>query len=95
MYRKSLLPNHGMLFIFDNEQEYCFWMQNTQIPLSIAFIRNDGSICNIADMQPYSLTEHCASEPVKYALEMEQGWYSDRGVTAGSIVINQSLFGNV
>jgi len=94
MYRQSLKNDNGMLFIFETEKAYCFWMKNTQIPLSVAFIQNNGVIRNIADMQPYSLTEHCASEPVKYALEMEQGWFSDRVITAGSIVINQSLFNN-
>ena len=94
MYRQSLKNDNGMLFIFETEQAYCFWMKNTQIPLSVAFIQNNGVIRNIADMQPYSLTKHCASEPVKYALEMEQGWFSDRGITAGSIVINQLLFNN-
>ncbi len=83
MYRKALEPNHGMLFTFDQANVQCFWMRNTVLPLSIAFIRDDGIITNIADMEPMTDTSHCSSAPVRYALEMEQGWFAKRGLQAG------------
>jgi hypothetical protein len=83
MYRKSLAPNHGMLFAFDQANVQCFWMRNTPLPLSIAFIQDDGVIVNIADMAPMTDTSHCSSAPVRYALEMEQGWFAKRGLQPG------------
>ena len=83
MYRKALAPNHGMLFAFDQANIQCFWMRNTPIPLSIAFIQDDGIIVNIADMQPMTDTSHCSIAPVRYALEMEQGWFARRGLLPG------------
>ncbi len=86
MHRQALLPNHGMLFVFDRAAGHCFWMKNTPLPLSIAFIAEDGSILNIADMQPYSEAGHCPIAPALYALEMQQGWFSDRKIQAGEQV---------
>jgi len=83
MYRKELAPNHGMLFVFENANVQCFWMRNTVLPLSIAFIQEDGIITNIDDMQPMTDTSHCSSAPVRYVLEMEQGWFAKRGIQAG------------
>ena len=83
MYRKALQPNHGMVFVFEQPNVQCFWMRNTVLPLSIAFIREDGIIANIADMEPMTDTSHCSSTPVLYALEMEQGWFAKRGLQAG------------
>ncbi|MBP6019985.1 MAG: DUF192 domain-containing protein [Burkholderiaceae bacterium] len=88
MHRPSLLPNHGMLFVFDSAAGHCFWMKNTPLPLSIAFIAENGSILNIADMQPYSEDGHCPIAPALYALEMQQGWFRDRKIQAGEQVIN-------
>lgn len=82
MFRKSLPTNGGMLFIFDTPEMQCFWMRNTPLPLSIAFITEDGTIANIADMAPYSDDTHCSAQPVRYALEMTQGWFESRGVKA-------------
>jgi uncharacterized membrane protein (UPF0127 family) len=73
-----------MLFVFQSASRQCFWMRNTLIPLSIAFIDDDGSIVNIADMQPRSDDSHCSAKPVRFALEMEQGWFAKRGLAAGS-----------
>jgi uncharacterized protein len=84
MHRKSLPPNGGMLFVFDEDAIHCMWMKNTLIPLSVAFIDVRGAIINIADMQPHSEQSHCASRPARYALEMTQGWFAQRGVRAGT-----------
>ena len=83
MFRKELAPNHGMLFIFEQANVQCFWMRNTLLPLSIAFILDDGTITNIADMAPMTENSHCSTAPVRYTLEMEQGWFAKRGITAG------------
>jgi hypothetical protein len=83
MYRDSLAPNHGMLFVFDQPNVQCFWMKNTKIALSIAFIKDDGTITNIADMTPMSEASHCSTAAVRFTLEMEQGWFAKRGITAG------------
>jgi uncharacterized membrane protein (UPF0127 family) len=83
MYRKSLPANGGMLFVFDSPDTQCMWMKNTLIPLSVAFLADDGTIVNIADMQPQTEDPHCAAHPVRYALEMEQGWFAQHGVRPG------------
>ena len=94
MSRKQIPENYGMLFIFETLQKYCFWMKNTHLPLSIAFLRDDGTIINIADMQSYSLYKHCANEPVRYALEMNQGWFAKKNVNVGTRIINKQYFKN-
>ena len=83
MFRKSLAPNGGMLFIFDAADIHCMWMKNTYIPLSVAFVDAQGAIINIADMQPHSEQSHCAARPALYALEMTRGWFAERGVKPG------------
>jgi uncharacterized membrane protein (UPF0127 family) len=92
MHRKSLAPNHGMLFSFEQKAGHCFWMRNTLIPLSIAFLDDDGSIVNIAHMEPESEQSHCPAKPVRFALEMEHGWFGKRGLEAGSKLVNRELF---
>jgi uncharacterized protein len=84
MYRKSLAPNSGMLFIFDGAEIHCMWMKDTYVPLSVAFLDTQGAIINIADMQPQSEQTHCAARPAAYALEMTQGWFAERGVKPGA-----------
>jgi uncharacterized membrane protein (UPF0127 family) len=84
MHRKSLAPNAGMLFVFDQLAVQCMWMKNTYIPLSVAFIDDKGEIINIADMQPHSEQSHCAGRPALYALEMNRGWFAQRGIKSGS-----------
>lgn len=91
MGRQSLKPNHGMLFVFEASERQCFWMKNTPLPLTIAFIAEDGRIVNFADMQPFSEEPHCSAQPVRYALEMEQGWFSKRGVMVGDTIAGPSL----
>jgi uncharacterized membrane protein (UPF0127 family) len=83
MYRRDLAQHEGMLFVFPQASTQCFWMRNTPTPLSIAFLRDDGSVVNILDMAPHSEANHCSSEPVRYALEMNQGWFAKRGVKPG------------
>jgi uncharacterized membrane protein (UPF0127 family) len=84
MHRKNLAQNAGMLFIFDNQAVHCMWMKNTLIPLSVAFIDDAGTIVNIADMEPHSEASHCAAQPVRYALEMNRGWFAARGIKPGT-----------
>ena len=83
MHRTSLPQNGGMLFVFDEDGAHCMWMKNTLIPLSVAFLDERGAIINIADMQPHSEQSHCAVRPARYALEMTQGWFAQRGIRAG------------
>ncbi len=82
MHRTSLPQNGGMLFVFDQDAIHCMWMKNTLIPLSVAFLDARGAIINIADMQPHSEQSHCATRPARYALEMTQGWFAQRGIRA-------------
>ena len=84
MHRKTMGANEGMLFIFEQASQQCFWMKNTLLPLSIAFLSDDGSIVNIEDMQPQTLDSHCSQKPVRFVLEMNQGWFSKRGLKPGS-----------
>ena len=83
MYRKTLAPNSGMLFVFDAPALQCMWMKNTDLPLSVAFLDAQGAVINIEDMQPHTADSHCAKRPALYALEMEQGWFARRGIKAG------------
>jgi uncharacterized membrane protein (UPF0127 family) len=93
MFRTEMAPNEGMLFAFDGLERRCFWMKNTLLPLSIAFIADDGRIVNLADMQPQSEQSHCSAEPVRFALEMNQGWFAKRGIKPG-LKLKGPPFGN-
>jgi uncharacterized membrane protein (UPF0127 family) len=85
MFREQLPPNGGMLFVFESKGVQCMWMRNTLIPLSVAFIEDDGTIVNIEDMKPLDeMTQHCSKKPVRYALEMSKGWFAQRGIKAGA-----------
>jgi len=83
MYRRSMPTNEGMLFIFPAPAKQCFWMKNTLLPLSAAFILDDGTLLNIEDMKPKALESHCSARPVRFVLEMHQGWFAKRGLRAG------------
>lgn len=83
MFRQQMAGHEGMLFEFEVPTRQCFWMKNTPLPLSIAFVADDGRIVNIADMQPQSVESHCSAEPVRFALEMNQGWFAKRGIKPG------------
>ena len=84
MYRDKLDKDHGMLFIYPQEQILSFWMKNTKIPLSIAFIGPDGIIMQIESMFPKSLIAHKSKDKVRYALEMEKGWFNKNNIKAGN-----------
>lgn len=92
MMRERLGPNEGMLFVFEFKAGHCFWMKDTVLPLSIAFVDDDGTIANIEDMSPRSEDSHCPVRPIRYALEMEQGWFTRRGIRAGSKLVEPTLF---
>jgi len=83
MQRKSLAPNSGMLFVFDEVSIHCMWMKNTPLPLSVAFADASGTIVSISDMEPHSEESHCAAQPALFALEMERGWFAKRGIKPG------------
>lgn len=84
MFRERLAPNHGMVFLYREKSTLCMWMRNTLIPLSVAFIEDDGTIVNIEDMTPRTDATHCAIRPVRVALEMERGWFDKRGLKPGT-----------
>jgi uncharacterized protein len=84
MFRTEMPQQEGMLFVFEQPSGLCFWMKNTVLPLTAAFIADDGTIVNLADMKPQTTDSHCAVRPVRYVLEMNQGWFAKRGVKAGS-----------
>ena len=86
MHRRMLPENRGMLFIFADVALHAMWMMNTYVPLSVAFLDSGGTIINIADMQPQTQNTHPAQKPAKYALEMNLGWFSKRGIKAGAKV---------
>jgi len=85
MHVKSMPQHEGMLFVFERAEQQCFWMRNTLLPLAIAFLRDDGSIVNIEEMKALDdKTNHCSAEPVRFALEMNAGWFGKRGLKPGS-----------
>ena len=84
MFRKDMPQHEGMLFVFEQAAVQCFWMKNTVLPLTAAFVADDGSIVNLADMKPQTTDSHCSAKPVRYVLEMNQGWFAKKGIKAGS-----------
>ena len=86
MNRFSLQPDHGMLFVFERPEPQGFWMKNTFIPLSIAFVAADGRIINVDEMQPHDESTHVSRGPALYAIEMRKGWFTERGIRSGDVV---------
>jgi len=84
MFRKEMPQNEGMLFVFENPTRLCFWMKNTLLPLTAAFIADDGTIVNLENMKPQTTDSHCSTKPVRFVLEMNQGWFAKKGVKPGS-----------
>jgi len=82
MYRKVLPENEGMLFIYQDDAVRCFWMRNTPLPLTAAFIDKQGIIVYLTDMQPLTDKAHCSERPVRYVLEMPQGWFEKHDIKA-------------
>ncbi|HYF41839.1 MAG TPA: DUF192 domain-containing protein [Ramlibacter sp.] len=83
MHRTSMPHDEGMLFVYDEPSELCFWMKNTPLALSVAFLAEDGTIINLDDMAPQTRDSHCAAQPVRFVLEMNQGWFAEHGVGPG------------
>ncbi|MDP2808896.1 MAG: DUF192 domain-containing protein [Rhodocyclaceae bacterium] len=84
MHRKSMTAQRGMLFVYDAPSPQCMWMRNTLISLSVAFLDEQGRIINVEEMQPRTEINHCAARPAKYALEMNVGWFRQRGLGVGA-----------
>ena len=84
MYRKQMPEHEGMLFAFEVPGVQCFWMKNTLLPLTAAFVADDGTIVNLADMQPQTEDSHCSAKPVRFVLEMNQGWFAKKGLKSGA-----------
>jgi uncharacterized membrane protein (UPF0127 family) len=89
MFRTRMGTHEGMLFVNDDVGVRCFWMRNTLVPLTIAFIADDGTIVNTADMGPRSEKSHCSAQPVRFALEMNLGWFAKRGIKPGAKIIGK------
>lgn len=83
MFRKDMPTHEGMLFVFEEPQKQCFWMKNTLLPLTAAFVDDDGVIVNTADMQPQTTDSHCSDKPVRFVLEMNQGWFAKKKIGKG------------
>lgn len=86
MHRRSMPPQRGMLFVFTMNAQHCMWMRNTLLPLSVAFLDETGRILNVAEMKPQTENNHCAVRPARYALEMNAGWFGQRGIQAGDVI---------
>ena len=84
MFRKEMPPNEGMLFVFKDPSKQCFWMKNTLLGLTAAFVADDGTVVNLEDMQANTTDSHCSSQPVRYVLEVNQGWFAKKGIKAGA-----------
>ena len=84
MFRKEMPQHEGMLFVFEQPAAQCFWMKNTLLPLTAAFVADDGTVVNLVDMKPQTTDSHCSEKPVRFVLEMNQGWFAKKGVKAGS-----------
>ena len=86
MHRRNMAANQGMLFVFPQAARHCMWMRNTFLPLSVAFLDEDGRILNIENMQPQTEENHCSTKAARYALEMNLGWFSSKGIKPGARV---------
>ena len=91
MFRQSMPAHEGMLFVFSQPGVQCFWMRNTLLPLTAAFVADDGTIINLADMQPLRDDSHCSAKPVRFVLEMNQGWFAQRGIKAGTKIQGEAF----
>lgn len=86
MFREKMAPNEGMVFIFDAPAAVCMWMKNTPLPLSVAFLDDEGKIINIEDMKPQTTDTHCAAKQARYALEMNLGWFKQKNIKPGTVI---------
>ena len=83
MFRPEMPQHEGMLFVFEQPTVQCFWMKNTLLPLTAAFVADDGTIVNLVDMKPQTTDSHCSDKPVRFVLEMNQGWFAKKNIKAG------------
>ena len=83
MYRQNMAANQGMLFVFTQTERHCMWMRNTLLPLSVAFLDEQGRVINIENMKPQTESNHCAAAPARFALEMNMGWFAHKGIKPG------------
>jgi uncharacterized protein len=83
MFRKEMPQHEGMLFVFERPSVQCFWMMNTLLALTAAFVSDDGTIVTLADMKPLTTDSHCSDKPVRFVLEMNQGWFAKKGIKPG------------
>ena len=83
MHRAEMPQHEGMLFMFEEPAQQCFWMKNTLLPLTAAFVADNGTIVNLVDMKPQTTDSHCSAKPVRFVLEMNQGWFARRAIKAG------------
>jgi uncharacterized membrane protein (UPF0127 family) len=86
MWRTALNDGAGMLFVYDRDIQMSFWMKNTLIPLSIAFISSKGEILEIRDMEPQDTRPVRSERSCRYALEVPQGWFSRAGIRPGDTI---------
>lgn len=93
MFRKEMPQTEGMIFVFEQPATQCFWMRNTLLPLTAAFVADDGRIVNLADMKPQTDDSHCSEEPVRFVLEMNQGWFARKNIKKGA-KLSGELFAN-
>ena len=93
MFRREMPQHEGMLFVFEEPAVQCFWMKNTLIPLTAAFVADDGTIVNLADMKPQTTDSHCSKQPVRFVLEMNQGWFARKNIQAGFRLRGQPFTG--
>jgi uncharacterized membrane protein (UPF0127 family) len=91
MYRSEMPQHEGMLFVFEQPAQQCFWMKNTLLPLTAAFVADDGTIVNLVDMKPQTTDSHCSAKPVRFVLEMNQGWFAKKAIKAGFRLDRQAL----
>jgi uncharacterized protein len=83
MHRTEMPMQEGMLFVFEQASIQCFWMKNTLIPLTAAFVADDGTIVSLVNMKPQTTDVHCSKKPVRFVLEMNQGWFAKKGIREG------------
>jgi hypothetical protein len=87
LMNRAKMPLHrGMVFVFPEQRAHCMWMKNTLLPLSVAFLDDEGRVINIEDVQPQTTDNHCAAGPARFALEMNLGWFGERGIKAGDML---------
>ena len=86
MMRQTMPVHRGMLFVFDMDARHCMWMKNTLLPLSVAFLDDQGRIINVEEMKPQTEDNHCAAKPARYALEMNAGWFKSRNLGPGAVL---------